>query len=80
MDVSVEVHCGRCGSANYSFPRGGEAEAEIRCNDCGERMGSLGELAELLMEQVDAHSAQAQRDQIDRSEVANQSGRSGLTD
>lgn len=65
MDVSVEINCELCGSANYSLPAGdnyslpaGEADAGIvRCNDCGADQGSLGDLKAALLEQVVAHSA-----------------------
>ena len=66
MDVSVESHCGACGSANYSLPGGGADEAPVQCNDCGPRLGSVAELKAELAEQVVAHSAEALRRDIDR--------------
>ena len=61
MDISVELHCATCGSANYSFPEGTGIHAPILCNDCGRRMGSVGELQEQLMAQALGHSAEAMR-------------------
>ena len=66
MDVSVEVHCGTCGSANYSLPGGGADEAPVRCNDCGGRLGSVAELKVEMLEQALAHSAEALRRDLDR--------------
>ena len=66
MDVSVEIHCETCGSANYSLPGGKEDEALISCNDCGAPQGTIGELRAALLEQVFDHSAEALRRDLDR--------------
>jgi hypothetical protein len=66
MDVSVEIHCETCGSANYSLPGGSEDAASIRCNDCGAPQGTIGELRATLLEQVFDHSAEALRRDLDR--------------
>jgi hypothetical protein len=66
MDVSVEIHCETCGSANYSLPGGHEDGASIRCNDCGAPQGTIGELRATLLEQVFDHSAEALRRDLDR--------------
>jgi hypothetical protein len=66
MDVSVEIHCEACGSANYSLPEGADDEAPIRCNDCGAGQGSVGELKAVLLEQALDHSAEALRRGIGR--------------
>ncbi|HYJ51822.1 MAG TPA: hypothetical protein VEW04_01500 [Allosphingosinicella sp.] len=68
MDVSVEIHCEVCGSANYSMPRGSESsDADpIGCNDCGARQGTIGELKAALLQQVLDHSAEALRRDLDR--------------
>ena len=65
MDVSVEINCELCGSANYSLP-GGETDAgQVLCNDCGADQGSLGALKETLLEAVVAHSAEVQRRRLE---------------
>jgi hypothetical protein len=61
MDVSVEIHCGKCGSANYSLPGGADPASPVVCNDCGATFATLGELGDELMSQVAAHSAEALR-------------------
>ena len=61
MDVTVEIHCAACGSANYSLPDGAADEATVACNDCGRRLGSFAELKAELVEQALAHSAEALR-------------------
>jgi hypothetical protein len=66
MDVSVEIHCEACGSANYSLPGGSGDGAPIRCNDCGAPQGTIGELRAALLEQALDHSAEALRRDLDR--------------
>ena len=66
MDVSAEVHCGKCGSANYSLPSGAESSSLIVCNDCSREMGTVGALVDELLAQVTAHSAEALRRDLDR--------------
>ena len=66
MDVTVEVHCGGCGSANYSLPDGGADDAPVRCNDCGRRLGDMAELKVEMLEQALAHSAEALRSGLER--------------
>ena len=68
MDVSVEIHCEVCGSANYSLPETSEpADSDpIRCNDCGAHQGTIGELKSALLQQVLDHSAEALRRDLDR--------------
>ena len=66
MDVSVEIHCAACGSANYAMPGGDADEAPIRCNDCGRRIGSVADLKAELLAQARAHSAEALRAEAER--------------
>lgn len=69
MDVSIEVHCATCGSANYSLPSGLEPNSPILCNDCGRQMGTMAALHDELLDQVAAHSADALRRDLNRDEV-----------
>ncbi|HEV2864966.1 MAG TPA: hypothetical protein VGX37_00475 [Allosphingosinicella sp.] len=66
MDVSVAIYCGACGSANFSLPAGVADEADVLCKDCGVRLGSVGDLKAELLGQALAHSAEAQRRDLDR--------------
>jgi hypothetical protein len=69
MDVSVEIHCEACGSANYSLPGDSAAPSDndsIHCNDCGAHQGTIGELRAALLQQVLDHSAEALRRDLDR--------------
>jgi len=59
MDVSVEIHCEACGSANYSLPDGTAEDASILCNDCGAQQGSVAELEAALIAEALAQSAQS---------------------
>ena len=61
MDVSVEIHCGTCGSANYSLPAGAGEETLLVCNDCSGQLGSVAELRAEMMDQALARSAEALR-------------------
>jgi hypothetical protein len=61
VDVSVEINCENCGSANYSLPAGGADDGLVLCNDCGAEQGSLGALKAALLDRVIAHSAEALR-------------------
>lgn len=63
MDVSVEVHCEACGSANYSLAGAGES-ARLRCNDCGADQGDVQELKAALAEAALAQRAEALRSAI----------------
>lgn len=66
MDVSVEIHCAACGSANYSLPGGFDAASPVRCNDCGRELGTVAELQSETMAQITAHSAEARRAELER--------------
>jgi hypothetical protein len=70
MDVSVEIHCAMCGSANYSLADGSGDAAPVSCNDCGTRLGSVAELKAELLGQAVARSAEALRRELDQLEVA----------
>ena len=66
MDVSVEIHCEACGSANYSLPAETAADGPITCNDCGADQGSVAALKAALVAQVRAQSAETLRRDADR--------------
>jgi len=66
MDVSVEIHCDACGSANYSLPDGSAGGTEIRCNDCGADQGTVDALRAALIGQALAQSAEALRRDLGR--------------
>lgn len=66
MDVSVEIHCESCGSANYSLPGGTGEDAPILCNDCGAEQGSVAELRAALAAQALDQSAESLRRDVER--------------
>jgi DNA-directed RNA polymerase subunit N (RpoN/RPB10) len=66
MDVSVEIHCESCGSANYSLPDGSADDAPIRCNDCGVLLGDVAALKAALIAGALGHSAEALRRGLDK--------------
>lgn len=70
MDVSVEIHCAACGSANYSMPDDPADAAPVSCNDCGRRLGSLAELQAEMLAQAQARSAAALRAELARIRAA----------
>lgn len=61
MDVSVEINCEICGSANYSLPGGEADDGAVLCNDCGAGQGTFGELKAALLDRAVAQSAEALR-------------------
>ena len=65
MDVTVEIHCGTCGSGNYSLPDAAD-DAVLKCNDCGTHLGTVGEMKSEMVAQAVAHSAEALRREIGR--------------
>ncbi len=69
MDVSAEIHCGTCGSANYSLPAGANPQADIICNDCGRAMGTVAALVDELLAQIAANSAESLRRDLDRVDI-----------
>ena len=60
MDISLEIHCDQCGSANLAFGDGGDG-AIVHCNDCGVEHGSVAALKSDLVEHLLAQSAEALR-------------------
>jgi len=66
MDVTVELHCENCGSANLSLPPAQDQASAIACNDCGEANGTLAELREDLFACALQQGAEAKREGLDR--------------
>lgn len=66
MDVTVELHCDKCGSANLSWPAREDEAGAIICNDCGQGHGTLAELKEELVACAMEQSAQALRSGLER--------------
>jgi uncharacterized Zn finger protein len=66
MDVSVALHCDRCGSANVSLPADGDDEGAVACNDCGTAHGSFADLKAELVACARAHGAEALRIEAER--------------
>lgn len=66
IEVSVELHCERCGSANVSIPEPAPEEGRLACNDCGDALGTVAELKAELFAQALEHSAEALRRGLSR--------------
>lgn len=64
MDISVELHCDRCGSANLSLPPPQDDAGLIRCNDCGQTLGTLADLRAGLIACAFAQSAETLRSNL----------------
>lgn len=65
MDIIVELHCDKCGSANLSLPPVDDGRA-VACNDCGEEHGTIAELREELLACAFRQSAEVQRAALER--------------
>ncbi len=63
MDISLEIHCDRCGSANYSIAEGDAAR--LSCNDCGNDLGTMAELRDAAETLARDQSAEALRRGLD---------------
>ncbi|HEX9931533.1 MAG TPA: hypothetical protein VGB08_01690 [Allosphingosinicella sp.] len=66
MDVTVELHCDQCGSANLSLPDAADDSAEIGCNDCGAGQGTIAELRDELIACALEQSAEKRREGLGR--------------
>ena len=66
MDVTVELHCDKCGSANLSLPAREDEASQIACNDCGATQGTIGQLREELIACALDQSAEKLREGLDR--------------
>jgi hypothetical protein len=66
MDVTVELHCDQCGSANLSLPDTADDSAPIACNDCGAGQGTIGELKEDLIACAIEQSSEKRREGLHR--------------
>lgn len=66
MDISVELHCDRCGSANLNLPEQGDEASAITCNDCSSSQGTIAELRSDLLACAMQKSAQALRSDLDK--------------
>lgn|GEM_PF-1668126 len=66
MDITVELHCDKCGSANLSLPAADGAGEAIACNDCGETHGTLAGLREDLFACALEQSSQKLREGLER--------------
>ena len=66
MDVTVELHCEKCGSANLTLPPAEDETSAIVCNDCSEENGTLAELKADLFACALQQSSQALREGLER--------------
>jgi uncharacterized membrane protein YvbJ len=64
MDITIELHCDKCGSANLSLPE--QEEDAISCNDCGEGHGSVAALRDDLFAHALQQSAERRRRDAER--------------
>ena len=66
MDIVVELHCDKCGSANLSLPGQGDEAGTIACNDCGEAHGTLADLRAELFACALEQSSEKLREGLER--------------
>lgn len=59
--MKIELNCPRCGNNHFSFPRNAEDSSVIRCADCGEAIGTFGELKDKIGAEVLGRSVKPKR-------------------
>lgn len=42
--MRIDLSCGRCGKNRFAFPDSGGDEAIVVCGDCGQPLGTLGDI------------------------------------
>lgn len=50
--MRIDLNCAECGSNRFSLDKGNDDDANIRCEDCGRKIGTLAELKAKIAEEV----------------------------
>ena len=50
--MKIELSCSRCGGNRFTLAEASEDESDISCQDCGEPLGTLGELKRTIAARV----------------------------
>jgi DNA-directed RNA polymerase subunit RPC12/RpoP len=50
--VTIELSCSQCGSNRFTLAKAARDESEVSCEDCGHRVGTLGELKQAVADRV----------------------------
>ena len=54
--MRIELNCRECGSNRFRLDRDLDDEAQVDCEDCGHKIGTLGELKRQVAEEVLKHA------------------------
>jgi DNA-directed RNA polymerase subunit RPC12/RpoP len=63
--MRIELNCAKCGKNSFDLGHGTEDDSVIRCNSCGHKIGTLGELKERVADEVLKRAAK--RDSVSRA-------------
>ena len=50
--MRIELNCAECGSNRFTLDRATKDSSRVRCEDCGHDIGTMGDLKELIAEEV----------------------------
>lgn len=57
--MRIDLDCPKCGKNRFDFPADGNDDAMITCVECGEQIGTLGELKQKVASEVLRHKRQS---------------------
>lgn len=57
--MTIELSCASCGGNKFTYPFAVTNDAEVYCEDCGSRIGTIAEVAERVVSQITGSSPPA---------------------
>lgn len=55
--MKIELNCARCGGNRFEYPLVLKDDSVITCADCGHEVGTVAQLQQKLIEELERHSA-----------------------
>ena len=55
--MKIELNCAQCGSNRFIYPLKFTDTSVIICADCGHEVGTVAELQQKVMDELERHSA-----------------------
>jgi predicted nucleic acid-binding Zn ribbon protein len=50
--MRIELNCAKCGENRFTIIQGMKDEADVSCSECGHKIGTMGDLKQLLAAEV----------------------------